>query len=94
MLRWFLIAILNGNILIHFAVNDLSSPLRSALPLCRDRLSARLWIGLAARLIPSLSSSLPYTDSIVLHQYSLQPWEISDLEDMRKCFILFGGLQR
>lgn len=63
----------------------------SSLPFCRDRLSAQRWIGLAAHLIPSLSSSLPFTDSIVLPQYSLQSWEIFDSEDMRKCFILFGG---
>lgn len=47
-------------------------------------------MGLAPQLVPPLSSSLPLTDSIVLHQHSLQPWEIFDLEDMKECFILFG----
>lgn len=55
MLKWFLMAILNVNILIHFIVNDLSSRHEFSLPFCKDRHAAFLRICLAARLIPLLS---------------------------------------
>lgn len=91
MLKWLLIAILNVNILIRFTVNDLSSLLQSPLSPSAEIGSVPSWISLAPHLTPPLSSSLPLTDSIVLYQHSLQPWEISNLEDMKKCFILFGA---
>ena len=61
----------------------------SSLPLSRDRLCARL--GSA-----SLPSSFPhyppprFSQIALCFTNSLQPWEIFDLEDMKKCFILFG----